>query len=187
MVGGKCAARLALLLRMTPASIHASTPWPHHILSPFTLSLTLILICCRVICSSPFLCTPDGAPSSSIEIGSGSLHPTTYPCSDLVPSPLQRLKARSVKYISILEPTLCIGFVDPKRCPLQLLNQPLSPWAFYVGYSLKTELCQRGRCVFMCCFHLPKQRFTSLLQRFDVRSPSNSKTKRDSQATRIVT
>lgn len=155
MVGEKCAARLALLLRMKPASILASTPWPHHILGPFTLSLTLILICCRVICFSPFLCTPDGAPSFSIEIGSGSLHPTTYPCSNPVPSPLQRLKARSVKYNSILEPTLCIDFADTKCCPLQLLNQPLSPWAFCVGYSLKTELCQRGRCVIMCCFHLP--------------------------------
>lgn len=107
--GGNVLQDLPLLLRMTPASIHASTPWPHHILSPFTLSLTLILICCRVICPSPFLCTPDGATSSSTETGSESLHPTTYPCSDPVPSPLQRLKARSVKYISILEPTLCIG------------------------------------------------------------------------------
>lgn len=181
MVGGKCAARLALLLRMTPASIHASTPWPHHILSPLTLSLALVLICCRVICSSPSLCIPDGPPSSSTEIGSGSLHPTTYPRSDPLPSPLQRLKARSVKYISILEPTLCIGFADTKCCPLQLLNQPLSPWAFCVGPSLKTELCQRGRCVFMCCFHSSKQRFTSLLQRFDVTSPRNSKTKWDPQ------
>lgn len=126
-VGGKCAARLALLLRMTPASIHASTPWPHHILRPFTLSLALVLICCRVICSSPSLCTPDGAPSSSTEIGSGSLHSVSYPRSDPLPSPLQRLKARSVKYISILEPALCIGFADTKCCPLQLLNQPLSP------------------------------------------------------------
>lgn len=181
MVRGKCAARLALLLRMTPASIHTSTPWPHHILSPFTLSLALVLICCRVICSSPSLCTPDGAPSSSTETGSGSLHSTTYPRSDPLPSPLQRLKARSVKYISILEPTLCIGFADTKCCPLQLLNQPLSPWAFCVGPSLKTELCQRGWCVFVCCFRSSKQRFTSLLQRFDVTSLSNSKTKWDPQ------